>query len=220
MSVARPSRSALRTETVNLDVTGILAAIVWAPLVAALAAGATMAHAVPPPPRQLYADCDRPVYATDHLVCGEPELRALDLVYRELLDDSSHAERISPHAIWETDEAWFRRRSMCASSITHDECVRGAYESRIADRLALRRARLPGAGQRLTCDGEWRGLDVWRVDGPDGANLSDTDGTLWLGLWGRQRTAAWTPFALLAESPPTLTITPQSGGQIRCVPKP
>lgn len=37
-----------------------------------------IAQAVPPPIAQRSADCAHPVYASDQLVCTDPELRAID----------------------------------------------------------------------------------------------------------------------------------------------
>ena len=47
-------------------------------LALALAVGAGLAQTMPPPTDQVLADCAHPVYATDHLVCSDATLRALD----------------------------------------------------------------------------------------------------------------------------------------------
>ena len=46
--------------------------IAW--MLQAVPSSISAAHAVPPPPDQLVADCTHPTYASDMLVCGDPEL--------------------------------------------------------------------------------------------------------------------------------------------------
>jgi uncharacterized protein len=92
--------------------------------------------AVPPPVEQSSADCARPTYASDHLVCGNADLRRLDGELVTLL-----AAGPEPSGLWiEPHYDWLRRSRMCASLAGHAACVRAAYRERIG---LLRRRRLP-----------------------------------------------------------------------------
>jgi len=50
-----------------------------------LLAAAAMTAPVPPPIAQWSADCERPSYAVDQLICSDPELTALDRQLGSLL---------------------------------------------------------------------------------------------------------------------------------------
>ena len=85
---------------------------------------------VPPPVEQNTADCARPTYASDQLVCNDAELRVLDQRLKALLTQRSP---IIPGAFQESDGQWFKRRSRCAFEVEHKKCLSEAY----ADRLAV-----------------------------------------------------------------------------------
>jgi uncharacterized protein len=76
----------------------------------ALSAPALAQMAVPPPATQTTADCARPVYASDQLVCGDTELRQLDARLAAILDMPAAP---NGSALIESDDQWFRRRSRC-----------------------------------------------------------------------------------------------------------
>jgi uncharacterized protein len=83
--------------------------------------------AVPPPVEQSSADCARPVYASDQLVCGNGDLRRLDDELAALL-----AGRPEPSGPWIEPQAdWFRRSRTCAFSARHAACLEAAYRERI-----------------------------------------------------------------------------------------
>jgi uncharacterized protein len=85
--------------------------------------------AVPPPVQQLTADCAAPVYASDQLVCEDPELRMLDARMAELLYP---APGELPEASVEGEQAeWFRQSRMCAFEPNHRECLVRAYCARL-----------------------------------------------------------------------------------------
>jgi uncharacterized protein len=104
-------------------------------LPAVLAAAAwsccAVAAAVPPPPEQSTANCATPTYASDQLVCADPALLALDRRMARLLANASSA---APHAAlpwFEPQDAWFRRRGLCAFSPRHAACLKAAHGERI-----------------------------------------------------------------------------------------
>lgn len=86
---------------------------------------------VPPPVGQTSADCDRPVYATDMLVCGDTELRLLD----DRLAVLWEARRRMP-GFGDSDQTaqtvWFRQRSLCAFRPDQRSCALSSYKTRIA----------------------------------------------------------------------------------------
>jgi uncharacterized protein len=85
--------------------------------------------ALPPPLPQVTADCDQPTYASDMLVCADPELRKLDDSLAQRLSELSQAvERVT---VEEGDEDWFRRSRMCAFESNHRDCLLRAYCARI-----------------------------------------------------------------------------------------
>lgn len=121
-------------------------------------AGIGRAAAVPPPPGQAAANCDSPTYASDMLVCADPDLLALDRRMRDLLPASAPDPALAPRPLIEGQEKWFRRRSLCAFSERHAACLRAAYEDRMSVLDALRAA---GSGRQrpavsATCrDAPW-----------------------------------------------------------------
>jgi uncharacterized membrane protein len=90
------------------------------------------AHAIPPPPTQSVADCDRPTYASDQLVCTDPELLALDRKLGDLLATAVSSGQVAPVSLVEPQESWLMRRSLCAFSGQHAACLKAAYSERIA----------------------------------------------------------------------------------------
>lgn len=84
---------------------------------------------VPPPVEQSTADCARPTYASDQLVCNDAELRVLDQRLKALLTQRSP---IIPGAFQESDDQWFKRRSRCAFEVEHKKCLSEAYADRFA----------------------------------------------------------------------------------------
>jgi uncharacterized protein len=87
--------------------------------------------AVPPPVEQYTADCARPVYASDQLVCSDAELRSLDDRLALLLKDKPMLAQRSGSDFYEAQPAWFKRRSVCAMQVEHRACLAAAYEERI-----------------------------------------------------------------------------------------
>ena len=61
---------------------------------------------VPPPVEQSSADCVRPVYASDHLVCGDEDLRRLDVRLSALVSQPRLTASTEP---FENDVLWFKQ---------------------------------------------------------------------------------------------------------------
>ncbi|WP_293683214.1 hypothetical protein, partial [uncultured Phenylobacterium sp.] len=107
----------------------------------------------PPPIEQRQADCARPQYASDGLVCGDAELTMLDA---EVAGLALATPALAEGAIWEDQAAWFRRRGRCAFEADHRGCLAAAYADR---RSVLMAAAAPSTGP-LTCTGPWRGRNL------------------------------------------------------------
>lgn len=111
---------------------------------------------IPPPLAQESADCMRPVYATDQLVCLDAQLRRLDA------DIVARATRVREISAWpgsslfEDQQAWFKRRSLCAFQKDHRACVAAAYRSRITELDALLDSSIEGASLRCKGQADWR----------------------------------------------------------------
>ena len=86
--------------------------------------------ALPPPPDQVTAHCDAPGYASDTLVCDDPELRKLDqLLLREI---NRKPKQLPGSTDVEPDKDWFRRSRLCAFESEHRNCLLAAYCLRLA----------------------------------------------------------------------------------------
>lgn len=86
---------------------------------------------VAPPADQTTADCAAPTYATDMLVCDDPDLRALDAKLAQIWAQAEARSGGDPAAADE-QAAWFRERSLCAFQENHRACAESAYRARIA----------------------------------------------------------------------------------------
>lgn len=137
-----------------------------------------IAQAVPPPIAQRSADCTHPVYASDQLVCADPELRAIDARLAKAM-----TLRVTPAGQWIEDaETWFRRSRLCAMKKDHRDCLIGAYR----ERLALETVRV-NAGPSKACG------HLLLISTSDRARaLFSTGGQLM--LLAQPATTAWTPF--------------------------
>lgn len=146
-------------------------------LTALLLSGAS-ALAVPPPPEQVAATCESPIHASDMLVCGDPSLRALDARMRDAWDTLDFVGLVAPGAWVEAQQDWFRRRSLCAFSARHGECLQDAYRERIAVLeaprvVASRPARQGGAA--VCRDAPWGDACV-RLRAPAAGAMAIEDG--------------------------------------------
>jgi uncharacterized protein len=173
------------------------------PLLAALlpliALGTGPVAAVPPPPEQVGANCDAPTYASDMLVCDDAGLRALDARMREAWAGVDFASVVAPGAWVEAQDAWFRRRSLCAFAERHADCLQAAYGERIAVLEALRRVAVRPArqGTEASCAGAPWGSTSARVRSPESGALAIEDGAAHVlaAATPAPQNGGWQPFA-------------------------
>ncbi len=103
----------------------------WLAIAAPLVASCDDPAAVAPPTDQTTADCAAPTYATDMLVCDDPDLRALNAELARLWAQVEAGSSGDPAAA-EAQAVWFRERSLCAFQEDHRGCTESAYRARIA----------------------------------------------------------------------------------------
>jgi len=149
-----------------------------AALIPVIALGTAPVAAVPPPPEQVAANCEAPTYASDMLVCADADLRPLDARMREAWAAVDFASVVAQEAWVEAQDAWFRRRSLCAFTERHADCLQAAYVERIAVLEALGRVALRPARQGLeaSCPGAPWGHLLVRVRAPESGALVIEDG--------------------------------------------
>lgn len=191
------------------------------------AGGLTSAGAVPPPPEQFAADCLAPTYASDVVVCGEEALLAMDRELRQLyeplheaLEATSAAAMLDTHALVETQDAWFRRRSLCAFSERQADCLRAAYEERlrVLGALALQRAQPSPEVLFAVCrDAPW-GLGKTGISATQLGEivLTDPSGRVLAVAVGGPSPDGWTPFLRHEAEGSQLRLFPLEGPVITC----
>lgn len=151
-------------------------------------------HAVPPPPEQFTADCARPVYASDRLVCQTPDLLEVD---RKLAAKIAAPDTVAPSAdngFAEGHGEWFRRRSRCAMQVEHRECLLAAYADR-SDTLEAMGRSVAVAGRLYTC----RFGDISRevrlfVAHPGMMLIGDSSGTVLGRAYAAKPGNGWRPY--------------------------
>jgi uncharacterized protein len=191
-------------------------------LLTALLLGSAPSLAVPPPPEQVAADCAAPTYASDLRVCGDAALRALDARMREAWAAVDFAAVVAPGAWVEAQQEWFRRRSLCAFSDRHADCLQGAYLERVAVLEALRRValRLPRQGTAAAClDAPW-GRATVHIRAPAGEALAieDTDARVLAAATPLRPGGAWTPYLGFGVEGGVARLVPMDGRAIVCSP--
>jgi uncharacterized protein len=136
--------------------------------------------AVPSPLAQQGAECEHPTYATDQLVCADPELLKLD---RNMMEKLAEAGFPSGPFV-EPQEDWFRRSRLCAMTAQHLSCVVEAY----LERMKL----LEALGSKPVST---------KPCGVDAAMFAETANGILLLLadgkvfgWAQARSKTWTPF--------------------------
>ncbi|MCU0924214.1 MAG: hypothetical protein MUF16_28605 [Burkholderiaceae bacterium] len=184
--------------------------------------------AVPPPMPQTGADCERPTYASDWVVCGDAALLALDRQVREAWraivarqPATQTAADLPP--LLEAQEAWFGRRSRCAFVEAHAACLQVAYRDRARVLDAWQRTvsgTLTGPGTRMRCTGAPWGDATVIAHRPTAEALvvSGTDGqTLAIATPGGV-SDGWRPFVQLKAAAPSIRLRPLTGAVITCNP--
>jgi uncharacterized protein len=193
--------------------------VLFVVIAAALLGRLQPAAAVPPPPEQSAANCDTPTYASDLLVCADPSLLALDRRMVGLLAGRSAPPKPALH--WfEAQEAWFRRRSLCAFSERHAACLRAAYTERIDLLTALAGA---PSGQRsislgaICPDAPW-GNGAILLHAPDRGPLTMEDGRgqVLVVASALKPQDDWTPFVRFRSEGKTILVEPSGGTVLRC----
>jgi uncharacterized protein len=192
-------------------------------LLSLIVAGSAPAAAVPPPLEQTAANCESPTYASDVRVCGDPLLRALDARMRDAWAALDFAAVVAPEAWVEPQQTWFKRRSLCAFSARHADCLQDAYRERIAVLEALRlvASRPRRAAAAATCpDAPWGGSIV-RVRAPATGALAieNGDAHVLAAATPLQPGSAWTPYVAFTVAGPSIRLLPMSGPAITCTPE-
>lgn len=103
--------------------------------------------AVPPPVEQQTADCARPVYAIDQLICADPALRAEE---GQLAAAWRDARPLTVGDWLEDQSVWFRRRALCAFQTRARACIQAATGERMRVLAAARQA-AAAVGQPAVC---------------------------------------------------------------------
>jgi len=180
----------------------------------------TVPPAVPPPPGQIAANCAAPTYASDVLVCADPQLRALDARMVDAWSSLDLASVLAPGAWVEQQQEWFKRRSLCAFSERHADCLRGAYTERIAVLEALQRvaSRPARQGTATVCrDAPW-GVAELRLRAPETGALTieDRNARVVAAATARRPDSPWQPYVVFGVDGGTVRLTATSGATIDC----
>jgi uncharacterized protein YecT (DUF1311 family) len=170
--------------------------------------------AVPPPIEQTSADCARPTYASDMLVCGDSELKARDAELAVLVAKTP----IAGTAVMESDAAWFKRRSRCAFSADHRACLAAAYAERLALRAALVGAPSPDEKPAL-CSAGNGGIGTRYSPAPGNTLVlrdASTGEALGVLFQNEPEDAPWKPFAAYSLLVKRMSIRTTDGTFWRC----
>lgn len=176
--------------------------------------------AVPPPPEQVAADCETPTYASDMLVCADPVLRRFDARMREAWAVVDFASVVVPGAWVEAQDAWLRRRSLCAFSERHADCLQAAYVERIAvlEALGSVARRPPRRGIGASCPGAPWGQSLVRVRAPESGALvfEDDDAQVLAAATPMDPGGVWSPFVGFEVDGSVIWLATLEGAAIAC----
>ena len=180
----------------------------------ALAGPSAVAQPVPPPPAQIGANCARPIYASDQLVCSDPLLRALDAlnVQRSTQID---AAALGNAGLIESPANWFRRRARCAFDNSHRACLVDAYRDRL---LVL--SSLTGTGsieRKLACRDTWADRDLRVAIAATGAMRVTDAGRAFAVATPPVRASAWKPAVAGRPDGHAITFELPDASVIHCV---
>lgn len=202
-AIPRQSRTDVRDATLILIM-----------LLATVVPSGSIAQAVPPPFELSGVNCRTPVYASDHLVCADPELRAIDAENAQN-SASIGVLALSRESRVETDEAWFRRRGKCAFESDHRACLIDAYRDRALVLFALKSASTDTA--RLVCGGAWTNRNLRISTGEMGAMRVTEQDRLLAVATPFLRSSTWKPAVAFRKSGATIVFMPFDAIAIRCV---
>jgi uncharacterized protein len=167
---------------------------------------------VPPPIDQRHADCARPQYASDILVCSDAELLAIDAEVAAL---ASAPPVLADGAIWEGQAAWLRRRSLCAFKDDHRGCLVAAYTDR---RAVLAAAAAPSVAP-LACAGHWRGRHLTSSTVAAGQPVTLRENDVLLAV-ATPSAAAWQSILGWRGAGNSIRLQPQERPAFKCRPAP
>ena len=165
--------------------------------------------AVPPPIEQFTANCVAPVYASERLICSDAELLGAEAQISDLWRAAE--PNWSPGPWLEQQDAWFRRRALCAFQTEHRACLLGANAERV--RVSSAALRSPGAtASPARCTGS--GISqVVSVDRRDQALAAyDQRGLAWLAARAETH---WKPFVSW-EGERSMTVRRADGVRLNC----
>jgi len=178
------------------------------------------AQAIPPPPVQSVADCERPTYASDQLVCGDAELLTLDRELRHLLATVDLQTRVAPASLFEPQDLWFRRRSLCAFSELHAACLKAAYSERIAVITAVGSASSEAtqSAEAASCsNAPWGSSDVFiRRTSGQATTVMDSQARVLAVALVSTRGSGWSPSVRLAADGAAIRLTTHDGITVEC----
>lgn len=186
-------------------------------MMTALAIASLGAAAVPPPAEQIAADCTAPVYASDRLVCVDPELRGIDEASAEMVARVGPLDPTADSLI-EDHAAWFRRRSRCAFQRDHRACLAAAYR----DRALVLSAMIdpPPAQTAIACSGPWARHRLRIATTMAGAaRITEQDRLLAVATPTASR-ADWQPAVALRARGDMILLAPLGASTLRCTRKP
>ena len=169
---------------------------------------------------QTVADCVRPTYASDQPVCADARRLALDRELRDLLATVDLPSRVAPASLVEAQEAWFRRRSLCAFSERHAACLESAYSERLAVIRAVGSASTtaPHDAQAATCShAPWGSSEVvFRRNGRHAATVMDTQARVLAVASVPARGNDWSPFVRITTRGAAIRFTTLDGTTVDC----
>lgn len=176
--------------------------------------------AVPPPPEQVAANCETPTYASDTMVCADPMLRELDARMLDTLAAVDYASVVAPGAWVEAQDAWFRRRSLCAFNERQADCLRAAYVARIAVLEAVGRVarRPPRRGMEVSCPQAPWGQPPVRVRAPESGALviEDELAHVLAAATPAEPDGVWSPFVRYEVNGSLIRLATLEGAALVC----
>jgi uncharacterized protein len=130
------------------------------------------------------------------------------------------ASAAAPGGWIEGQDAWFRRRSLCAFSARHADCLQAAYVERIAVLQALGRAALRPDRQGLdvSCPGAPWGHARVRVRAPESGALTieDDAAQVLAAATPAEPSGAWAPYVEFEVDGPVIRLATLAGTTSVC----
>ncbi len=184
-------------------------------LIGIAVAQASSTDALPPPVEQYSANCAALSYASDQLVCSDPNLLDLDRKMVAALADARTVaiEPVSPFI--EPQAAWLRRRSLCAGQTGHRACLEAAYAERTAVLTSLSGS-TDQYGIPYICQGAALPKAAQIIARNDGIVLAFAAKQLVAVALSASAPEHWTPFLSVTGRGKNLTIRSINGAAAKC----